>query len=171
MTAPAGVIPRSPFQWAGVTDADKPVIGWGIIPSLPGLAYLADPAAVRPPDERESAAYAERYDYPEWASWPKLAAGGMAFAARPVPALVPDTPEMAAYQACSNGLHYAAQIEDPYGPDGLAGLDAGAEAAFARFSAATDAQDAAERGPDGTAPIPVTSALTETFPAATEEDL
>jgi hypothetical protein len=75
-----------PLPWAGVTDDDKPVIGWSVIPALPGLAYLADadanPDTSRPANEQETAACAFRYAYPEWAQWPELAEEGNALAAK-----------------------------------------------------------------------------------------
>jgi hypothetical protein len=72
-----------PLPWAGVTDGDKPVIGWSVIPAFPALAYLADPEAVRLADEQELAAYPHLYAaYGPWMSVASLAEEGNALAAK-----------------------------------------------------------------------------------------
>jgi hypothetical protein len=165
--------------WPGVTDDDKPLIGWSIA-VRPEFAYLADCDAVRPPTEAEKARYAARaacstcggtrvvspepfcgcgepeHPCPD-CTGPRPASPAPVVADVPAAGPEPDDRELAR-------RYYAA----PVAAGEPLSLGSGDEA-MAKFQAAHDAQDAAEAGP-ATAVIPVAEAETQTVQAVTEGD-
>ena len=135
--------------WKGVTDDDKPLIGYSVIAGRPDLAYLADAKAGRPATPEELARYEELRADPEWA-----ADNGDPYGILlpPAPAAAPAPPALA--------LPFPAVPQPP-----VAGI-----AADAAQLAAREALDrwAGKQDPDATQVFTPDQELTQTAAAVTD---